>query len=59
MTMRVRAVEDLTQLADPLLFDAIAEGLEWQFPMYDSDLSPIPVDPQLLRERQRNWSLDW
>ena len=28
---------------------------EWQFPMYDLDLSAVDVNPEVLRERQRNW----
>src|SRR5574340_742423 len=27
----------------------------WQFPMYDIDLSKIPVSKEALRDRQRNW----
>lgn len=32
---------------------------DWQFPMYDLDLSMVPVKLDDLRERQRNWSPDW
>ena len=31
---------------------------EWQFPMYDLDLTPIQVDLQALREQQQNWYPD-
>lgn len=31
----------------------------WQFPLYDLDLRLIPVDKNVLRQRQENWSLDW
>lgn len=31
----------------------------WQFPMYDLDLSMIPVKLDVLREQQRNWSPEW
>ena len=32
---------------------------EWQFPMYDLDLTPIQVDLQALREQQQSWCPDW
>lgn len=32
---------------------------EWQFPMYDLDLSQIPVSRNTLREQQNNWSPSW
>lgn len=32
---------------------------EWQFPMYDLDLTLTPVNVETLRERQRNWSPGW
>lgn len=32
---------------------------EWQFPMYDFDLSQIPVSRNTLREQQNNWSPSW
>lgn len=32
---------------------------QWQFPMYDLDLSKIKVSLEVLRERQRNWSPSW
>ena len=31
----------------------------WQFPMYDLDVQMIPVELEVLREQQRNWSPDW
>jgi hypothetical protein len=31
---------------------------EWQFPMYDLDLTQVPVKLDVLRERQRNWTPD-
>lgn len=32
---------------------------EWLFPLYPLDLGEIKVDPEELREAQRNWSPDW
>lgn len=32
---------------------------QWQFPMFDLDLSLIPVKLETLRERQRNWTPDF
>ncbi len=32
---------------------------QWQFPMYDLDLSMIPVKLETLREQQRNWSPEY
>lgn len=31
---------------------------EWQFPMYDLDLTPVAVDPRNLRDQQQRWSPD-
>jgi AbiV family abortive infection protein len=32
---------------------------EWQFPLYDLDLTLIEVDKNELRQRQESWTLDW
>ncbi len=31
----------------------------WQFPLYPLDLSPLRVDVESLREKQRHWHPDW
>lgn len=31
----------------------------WTFPLHGADLSPIDVDPEMLREQQRNWYPDF
>lgn len=32
---------------------------QWQFPLYDLDLSEIKVSLESLRDRQRNWCPEW
>lgn len=42
---------------DPEVYGCIVR--DWQFPMYDLDLSRIVVDPAVLREQQRDWNPDY
>ena len=32
---------------------------DWQFPMYDLELTKIPVDKAVLRKQQENWVPDF